>query len=70
LNKVDLRAAESTEVGNIVDVVISLGVLTVGTSDLNIVLVSDSLELILLVSELGKSDVDGGTEAGSKVGRA
>ena len=50
--------------------VVSLGVLTVSTTDLDVVLVSNSLELLLLVAELGESDVDGGTETGSEVGWA
>jgi hypothetical protein len=33
-------------------------VLTVDTSDLDVVLVSDGLELVPLLGELGKSDVD------------
>lgn len=40
------------------------------TSDLNVVLVSDSLELIPLLGELGESDVDGGAESSSEVGGA
>ena len=50
--------------------VVSLGVLTVSTSDLDVVLVGDGLELLLLVSELGQLDVDGGAETGSEVGGA
>ena len=58
LNEVNLRATESSQVGDIVDVIISLRVLTVGTSDLDVVLLSNSLELILLIAELGELDVD------------
>lgn len=70
LDEVDFGAAESADVGDIVDVVVGLGVLTVGTSDLHVVLISDSLELLLLVAELGKSDVHGGAETSAEVGGA
>ena len=50
--------------------VVGLGVLSVGTSDLDVVLVGDGLEFLLLVSELGELDVDGGTETSSEVGGA
>lgn len=70
LDEVNLRAAESSQVGNIVNVIISLGVLTVSTTNLNVVLSSDSLELFLFVSELGELDVDRGTETGTEVGGA
>ena len=70
LDEVNLRAAESSQVGNIVNVIISLGVLTVSTTNLNVVLGSDSLELFLFVSELGELDVDRGTETGTEVGGA
>ena len=50
--------------------VVSLGVLTVGTSDLDVVLCGDGLELVLLVAEPGELDVDGSAETGSEVGGA
>ena len=40
------------------------------TSDLDVVLSSDSLKLILFVAELGELDVNRGAETSSKVGRA
>ncbi len=67
LNKVDLRAAKSAKVGDIVDVVVGLGVLSVGTSDLDVVLVSDGLELLLFIAELGEADVHGGAETSAEV---
>jgi hypothetical protein len=70
LDEVDLRAAESSQVGDVVDVVVSLRVLTVGTSDLHVVLGGDGLELVLLVAKLGELDVDGSAETGSEVGGA
>ena len=70
LDEVDLRAAESSQVGDVVNVVVSLGVLTMGTSDLDMVLCGDSLELVLLVAELGELDVDGSAETSSEIGGA
>jgi hypothetical protein len=70
LNKVNLRATESSQVGDVINVVVSLRVLTVGTTNLDVILGSNSLELLLLVAELGKLDVDGGTETGTEVGGA
>ncbi len=67
LNKVDFRAAKSAKVGDIVDVVVGLGVLSVGTSDLDVVLVSDGLELLLSLAELGEADVHGGAETSAEV---
>ena len=70
LDECDFGAAESSQVGDVVDVVISLRVLAVGTSDLHVVLSSDGLKLLLLVAELGELDVHGGAETSSQVGRA
>ena len=70
LGELDLVAAESTEVGDVEDAVVSLGVLTVSATDLDVVLVGDGLELILILAKLRKFDVDGGAHAGSEVGGA
>lgn len=70
LGQLNLVAAESSHVGDIKDTVVSFGVLTVGTTDLNEVLVSDLLELVLVLLELGEVDVDGSAHAGSEVGGA
>ena len=58
LDEVSLGAAESALVGDVVGGIGGLGVLTVDTSDLDVVLISDSLELVPLLGELGESDVD------------
>ena len=70
LNKVLLRATESTAVRDIEDAIAGIGVLTAGSTDLDVVLSSDCLELLHAGTELGKVDVDGGTEGGTKVGWA
>ena len=49
LNEVDLGTAKSAEVGDIVDAVIALGVFAVCATDLDVVLVSDCLELVFFL---------------------
>jgi len=70
LNKVFLRSSESSSVGDIVGTVIGLRVLSVDTSDLDEVLGSDSIELILLLGKFWELDVDGSSQGSTKVGWA
>jgi hypothetical protein len=70
LSEFDLVAAETAEVGDVKDAVISFAVLTVGTTDLDIVLVSDGLHNSLILLELGEVDVDGSAHTGTEVGGA
>ena len=49
---------ESALVGNVIDVVVGLGVLPMDASDLHMELVCDSLEVLLVLTELGKVDMD------------
>ena len=70
LNEIFLRTAETSLVGDIVGSVGRLRVLTVDTTDLDVVLVSDLLESVLVLGELWKLDVDGSSEGGSEVGWA
>jgi len=65
-----LGATEAALVGDIVGAVVGLGVLTVDTTDLDVVLVSDSLEGGHVLGELGELDVDGGAKGGTEVGGA
>ena len=65
-----LRSTKSSSVGDVEDTIVGLGVLSVDTSDLHEVLVSDLVELFLLLHELWKLDVDGGSEGSSQVGWA
>ena len=58
LNELFLRSSESSEVGDVVSTVIRLTVLSVDTSDLYVIFVSNSLELVLLLGELWKLDMD------------
>ena len=70
MGELDLVSAESSQVGDVKDTIVGLGVLTVGTTDLDEVLVSDSLELVLVLLELGELDVNGGSHTGTAVGGA
>ena len=70
LDEVDFGAAESTEVRDVENTVVSFGVLTVSATDLDVVFVGDGLELVLLFAELGELDVHGSAHASSEVGRA
>jgi len=70
LNKVDLRATKSALVGDVKDTVVGLGVLSMGTSDIDVVLVGNCLELLLVSAELWQLNVNGGAHASSKVGWA
>ena len=70
LHKVLFGAAEAAAVRDVVGAVVGLGVLTVDTADLDVVLVSDSLEGLHVLGELGELDVDGGAKGGTEVGGA
>ena len=70
LDEVNFGTTQSAEVGDVIDTVIGLSVLTMGTTNLDKVLVGDGLELFLLLAKLGELDVDGGAHASSEVGGA
>ena len=70
LDELLLRSAESPSVGDVKHTIVGLSVLTVGTTNLDVVLVSDLLELSLVLGELGQLDVDGGSEGSTEVSRA
>ena len=70
LDKILLRSTESSLVRDIENAIVGLGVLSVDTSDLDEVLVSDGVELFLLLHKLWKLDVHRGSEGGSQVGWA
>jgi len=70
LGKFNFIAAESSKVRNIESAVIALGVLAVNSTNLDEVLVSNLLELRLVLSKLWKFNVDRGTHTSTKVGRA
>jgi len=70
LDEVDLVSAESSQVGDIEDTIISLGVFTVDTTDLYMILVGNLLMELGVLHKLGEVDVDGGSETGTHVGGA
>jgi len=70
LNEVDFGATETSQVGDVEDAVVSLGVLSVRTTNLNVVLVGNGLELVLVLCKLGQLDVHRSAHASSQVGRA
>ena len=47
LDESNLRSSESTSVGDVIDVVVSLGVFSMGSTDLDVVLVCNCLEFVL-----------------------
>jgi len=70
LDEFDLVSSESSQVGDIEDTIVSLGVLSVDTSDLYVIFVSDRLMEIFVLHELWKVDVNGSSKSGTKVGWA
>ena len=70
LDELDLVSSESSQVGNIENTIISLGVLTVDTSDLYVIFIGNGLVEILGLHQFWQVDVDGGSQTGSHVGWA
>ena len=70
LDEVLLGTAESTLVRDVEDAIAGVGVLTVLATDLNVELVSDTLESLHVLHEGGETDVDGGAHGSTEVGRA
>jgi len=67
LDELLLRLTESSSVRDVEDTIVGLGVLSVDTSDLHFVLISDLVEEFLVFLELGQSDVDRCSHRSSKV---
>ena len=65
-----LGSSESSLVGDVEDTVVSLSVLSMDTSDLDVELVSDFFELGHFLHQLWKFNVDGSSKGGSEVGWA
>ena len=70
LDEGDLGAAETAAVGDVEDAIAGVGVLTVATANLHVVLVSDALEARPVLHEVRQVDVDRCSEGCSKVGGA
>ena len=58
LDEIDFGATKSALVRDVVDVVVSFSMLTMGTSDLDMEFVCDGLEIGFLLTEEGEVDVD------------
>ena len=54
-------------VGNIENTVVGLSVLSMDSSDLDVVFIGNSVELVLLFHEFWKTDVYGGSQGSSKI---
>jgi hypothetical protein len=65
-----LTLAETVSVGDIVGAVSGLGVLSVDTTDLNVVLVGDLVESLHVLAQEWELDVDRASHGGSEVGWA
>ena len=70
LDEIFLATAETTLVRDVEDAIAGVGVLTVLATDLNVELVSDTLESRPVLHEGGETDVDGGAHGSTEVGRA
>jgi len=70
LDELDLVSSESSHVGNIENTIISLGVLTVDTSNLHVIFIGDGLMQGLSFHQFWQVDVNGGSQTGSHVGWA
>jgi len=66
----DLVSSESSQVGDIEDTVVSLGVLSVDTSDLYVIFIGDGLVELLVLHQFWQVDVNRSSETSSHVGWA
>ena len=67
LNEGCFTLTESSLVGDIVSTVIGLGVLSVDSSDLDVIFVGNSVELLLVLAKFWKFDMDGSSHGGTEV---
>jgi len=67
LDELFLGLSKSSLVGNVEDSVIGLGVLTMDTSNLNLISISNLIENFLLLHQLWKIDVDRSSHGGTEV---
>ena len=70
LDKLDLVSTESSQVGDIKDSIIGLGVLTVDTSDLDVVLIGNRLVKRCVLHQFWQVNVHGSSKSCSHVGWA
>jgi len=53
LHERSFAKAETSAVADVVDVIVSFGVFSVGATNLNVVLISDFLESLFVLAEMG-----------------
>jgi len=70
LDELDFVSTESSQVGDIEDTVISFGVFSMDTSDLDVIFVSNGLMHFWVFHEFWEVDVNGSSKTGSEVGWA
>jgi len=70
LDELDFISTESSQVGDIEDTVISFGVFSMDTSDLDVIFVSNGLMHFWVFHEFWEVDVNGSSKTGSEVGWA
>ena len=70
LDEVLLGATQAALVGDIEDAIAGVRVLTVAATDLDVVLISNTLESGPVLHQTWEADVDGGAESCAKVGGA
>ena len=70
LNKFFLGFTKSSSVGNIENSIVGFRVFSMDTSDLNLVLVGNIIELFFLSLELWKANMDGSSHGSSEIGWA
>ena len=70
LNQVYLGSSKASSVRDVENAIISLGMLTMDTSDLNVVLVSDSIEHGSILCKEWEPDVNRGSKSSTEVSRA
>ena len=70
MNQIFFTSTESPSVGNIENTIVSFGVFTVDSSDLNVEFVSNFVELLFVLSKHWEFNVDGCSESCTKIGWA
>jgi len=70
LDEFDFVSTKSSQVGDIEDTVISFGVFSMDTSDLDVIFISNGLMHFWVSHEFWEVDVNGSSKTGSKVGWA
>jgi len=70
LDELFLGFTESSSVGNIENSIVGFRVFSMDTSDLNLVLVGNIMELFFLSHELWEANMDGSSHGSSEIGWA